>query len=122
MRRLEYCEIFNRDAVDIITLKDSENTFFYVDPPYVSSNCGHYEGYTKENFKTLLETLKGIKGKFLLSSYPEELLMVYRKECGWASKDIVQQLMVHNKREEAKFKTECITYNFENPNNQISLF
>lgn len=40
--RLEAVEVFSRDALDLIKCKDSPNTFFYLDPPYVSSECGHY--------------------------------------------------------------------------------
>ena len=112
-------EIFQRDAVDLIKLKDSENTFFYCDPPYVSSDCGHYDGYTKENFIELLDTLKEIKGKFLLSSYPEPDLMAYRDNCKWNYKDIKQVLQVTGKREETKYKTECLTWNY---NNEPTLF
>ncbi len=122
MERLRAVEIFQRDAVALIKLKDSENTFFYCDPPYVSSNCGHYEGYTQENFKELLETLKSIKGKFLMSSYPEESLMDYRNTESWNFKDIKQVLQVTGKREETKYKTECLTWNYELTQKQTSLF
>lgn len=121
-KRLEYCEIFNRDAVELIELKDSENTFFYVDPPYVSSEQGHYAGYTTEDFIKLLNVLKSIKGKFLMSSYLEEILMKYREECGWLSKDIKQVVLVSGKREETKYKIECLTMNYTPPNNQAGLF
>ena len=121
-KRIESVEIFNRDAIDLIKLKDHEDTFYYIDPPYVSSNCGHYDGYTTENFIELLEVLKNIKGKFLMSSYPEEALMKYRDELGWGFQDIQQTVMVSGKREGKKMKTECLTYNYQIPNQQISLF
>jgi len=117
--RLRNVEIFQWDAVALIKLKDSENTFFYCDPPYVSSDCGHYDGYTKDNFIELLETLKNIKGKFLLSSYPEPDLMEFRDNCKWNYKDIKQVLQVTGKREETKYKTECLTWNY---NNEPTLF
>ena len=121
-KRLEHCEIFNRDAVELILLKDSPATFHYIDPPYVSSEMGHYDGYTMEDFTKLLEVLKNIKGKFLLSSYPEEILLKYREECGWNSKDIKQIVLVSGKREETKYKTECLTFNYPVPNAQVGLF
>jgi len=121
-KRLEHCEIFNRDAVELILLKDSESTFHYIDPPYVSSEQGHYAGYTTEDFVKLLDVLKNIKGKFLMSSYPEDVLMKYRKECAWGSKDIKQVVLVSGKREETKYKTECLTMNYAPPNNQAGLF
>ena len=113
-KRLRNVEIFERDAVELIKLKDSENTFFYCDPPYVSSDCGHYKGYTKEDFVRLLDTLKNIKGKFLLSSYPEPDLMDYRKNCNWNFKDKNQTVAVTGKRKESKKKIECLTWNYAN--------
>ena len=116
-------EVFNRDAVELIKLKDnSENTLFFCDPPYVSSDQGGYKGYTKEHFIELLETLKNIKAKFILTSYPEPELMEYREKYGWKSKDFKMIVSVTGKREETKYKTECITFNFEPPNAQTCLF
>lgn len=130
--RLKYAEIFCRDAIDLIKVKDREDTvnsigrkisvFFFLDPPYFNSDMGHYDGYTEHDFINLLETLKNIKGKFLLTSYPSEILNKYRKECGWRSKDIDQIVGVTGKRSETKKKTECITYNYEDPTRQPSLF
>ena len=121
--RMRKIEVFNRDAVELIKLKDnSENTVFFCDPPYVSSDQGGYKGYTKEHFISLLETLKNIKGKFILTSYPEPELMEYREKCGWRSKDIKQIVSVTGKRKETKYKTECITFNFNPPNAQVGLF
>ena len=130
-RRLESAEIFNRDALDLIKLRDSADTFFYLDPPYVSSNCGHYGGYTDSDFINLLNALQNIKGKFLMSSYPETSLMQYRDMCsvenigeekGWRSKDIQQIVSVNGKREETKYKTECLTWNYQAPTHQENLF
>lgn len=112
LERLRDVEIFQRDAVELIKMKDSKNTFFYCDPPYVSADCGHYKGYTKENFVELLETLKNIKGKFLLSSYPEPELMDYRNEHKWYQKDLKAAIAVDGKRTERKYKTECLTWNY----------
>lgn len=122
VKRLERTEIFCRDAINLIKLKDTPDTFFYCDPPYVSSDCGHYSGYTTENFTELLEVLTNIKGQFLMSSYPENILMDYRKRFCWNTKDIIKQVGVTGKRETPKYKTECLTWNYELKNIQQSLF
>ena len=121
--RMRCIEVFNRDAVELIKLKDnSSDTLFFCDPPYVSSDQGGYKGYTQQHFIELLETLKNIKGKFILTSYPEPELMEYREKCGWKSKDLKMIVSVTGKREETKYKTECITFNFDPPASQYRLF
>ena len=111
-QRMRKVEIFSRDALALIKLKDGKNTFFYLDPPYVSSECGHYAGYTMDNFKELLELLTTIEGKFLLSSYPETCLLEYRKKEWWESFDSEHLIAVTGKRTEKKTKKECLTCNY----------
>jgi len=81
--RLDITQIECNDALRVIESRDSEVTFHYVDPPYIDSNCGHYSGYTRIDFEALLMTLARLKGKFLLSSYPSDLLESYRAKHGW---------------------------------------
>lgn len=100
------------DVLKVIKAYDSEDTFFYLDPPYVSSNQGHYGGYELEDFKALLDACVNMKGKFLLSSYPEELLLEYRNQHGWKHEDFVKKVSVDGRRSEPKTKTECLTWNY----------
>lgn len=109
---LEQTEIFNRDALSVIGIKDTVQTFHYIDPPYYNSDCGYYDGYTIEDFEALLKQLESIEGKFLLSCYPSELLEQYRERNGWQSMDIVKNLSVDGKGTEGKKKTECLTWNY----------
>jgi DNA adenine methylase len=117
--RLAKVEVFCRDACDLILQKDKESTFFYVDPPYVSADQGHYKGYTGDNFKDLLDVLASIKGKFLLSSYPEPSLQDYRAQFGWNFKDLNLHLSMTSGK---KTKTECLTFNYNPPAKQASIF
>lgn len=73
-KRLNRVQIENCDALRVIKSRDSEETFFYIDPPYVNSYTGHYDGYTQSDFDELLDILCNIKGKFLLSSYRNKSL------------------------------------------------
>lgn len=109
--RLQDVQIECTDALRIIESRDSVNTFHYVDPPYVNSNCGHYDGYTWEDFEMLLKKLSGIKGKFLLSSYPSDMLDEFTKKYGWSQKTISMDVTVNNKNSRKK-KTEVLTYNY----------
>lgn len=118
--RVKMVQLFNRDAIDLLLLKDTKDTFFFADPPYVSSDQGHYDGYTEANFLNLLDKLSKIKGTFLLTSYPEEILQFYRKKFGWEYIDFDQPLAVDATREEqGKRKTECVTFNYKI---QLNLF
>ena len=121
-RRLELCEVFCRDAVDVIKLKDSPRTFFYIDPPYWESDCGHYGGYTREDYQRLLQACAAMQGKFLLSSYPCPELLAMREALSWHTKDIEGTVAVSGKRKERKGKTECLTYNYSLAAEPIGLF
>jgi DNA adenine methylase len=109
-KRLELVQIENMDAIKLILAKDTLDTFYYIDPPYVNAAQGHYAGYTQEHFNNLLESLTKIKGKFLLSSYPNAMLDKYRKSNKWFSKDIDMQLSAS--RDKSKRKIECLTSNY----------
>ncbi|QKZ15160.1 DNA adenine methylase [Spirosoma sp. KUDC1026] len=109
--RLASVEIFSRDALSVIALKDAKDTLFYLDPPYVSSDCGHYKGYTRANWEELLHTLTTIKGKFVLSSYPEPELAELLAGQVWHQHQIQQAIGVTGKKA-GKVKTEVITSNF----------
>src|SRR5215475_12342742 len=88
VKRLELTEIENTDAIKVIETRDSKRSFFYCDPPYFNASRGHYKKYSEHDFENLLKLLSTIKGKFLLSSYPSELLDKYVKLHKWYSKEI----------------------------------
>ena len=109
--RLEMANIFSCDAVDIIRRVDRPNTFHYVDPPYIKSDQGHYKGYTEADFTRLLDQLTQIRGRFLLSSYPSEVLARYTAANGWYTRTIVQNVGAGSV--EGKRKTEVLTMNYD---------
>lgn len=109
--RLNIVQIENKDAVKLIERFDSEDAFFYLDPPYVDSNQGHYGGYTQEHFDALLNTLTRLKGKFLLSSYPNHRLEELRKKNGWFNADKDMALSASNQK--GRRKVECLTANYK---------
>lgn len=82
-KRLQYVQISCRDALQVIKDRDSENTFFYLDPPYPNTNQGHYSGYTFDDLKELLTLLQNIKGKFALSNYPCDLISDFSVRNDW---------------------------------------
>jgi DNA adenine methylase len=111
--RLQEVQIECTDAIRIIKSRDNADALFYCDPPYYNSDCGHYDGYTIEDFEMLLATLSKIEGKFLLSSYPSEILKKYKKEHGWYQVEIEQKVSVANKSNKPpKTKIEVLTSNY----------
>lgn len=110
--RLKFVTIESYDVLKVIKAYDTPDTFFYLDPPYVSSDQGMYKGYTREDFVKLLDACATMKGKFLLSSYPEPVLMDYREQYNWQTEDIEKTLAVDGRRKAAKTKVECLTWNY----------
>lgn len=123
-RRLEKVQIENADALYIIRTRDSVDSFFYCDPPYFNSDMGHYKGYTKHDFECLLQLLSTINGKFLLSSYPSQLLKEYTVKHQWQTQSFEQTVTVNIKTRSDKKKIEVLTANYPiEPNqNQMILF
>jgi len=112
--RLERVQVENNDACKVIQSRDAEDAFHYVDPPYIGSNQGHYGGYSEVDFIKLLETLSEVKGKFLLSSYPSEILDEYTTKNGWYTKTFEKPLSASNgaTQKKRKRKTEVLTANY----------
>lgn len=110
INRLDLVQIECTDALYLLRLRDRDTTFFYLDPPYFNSNMGHYGGYTEADFEALLKACAALDGKFLLSSYPSELLDRYRDLYGWQQIEINDVVRASNKR---KPKTEVLTANYE---------
>lgn len=83
-QRLSNVTIENTDALDVIERYDCEGAFHFVDPPYINSDCGHYEGsFNEENMRSLLELLSRIRGKFMLTMFPFEMIEEYAYRHGW---------------------------------------
>ncbi|MBN8852206.1 MAG: DNA adenine methylase [Sphingobacteriales bacterium] len=109
--RLQNVQLECADALYIIQSRDTKDSFFYCDPPYFNSDCGHYGGYTKEDFVRLLQTLSRIKGRFLLSSYPSQELQEYTRANGWMTVSFEQPISV-NKGSTGRKKIEVMTANY----------
>jgi DNA adenine methylase len=111
--RLQTVQVECADALYIIKSRDTSDSLFYCDPPYFNSDCGHYDGYSKEDFEQLLKTLSEIKGKFLLSSYPSDILKQYVKANGWHQWSTETGVSVNNKSGYQKRKVEVLTANYK---------
>jgi DNA adenine methylase len=117
-RRLERTSIFSRDAVNVIKTTDTPTTFHYVDPPYFNADMGHYGGYTEADFIRLLEALSKVEGKFMLSSYPSDVLAEYTTAQGWHTVNINMTRSAGGGK-----KTEVLTMNYNGGGaKQLKLF
>ena len=106
--RLEDVQLESCDALRIIRSRDTAQTFFYCDPPYIGADQGHYDGYSVDNYQALLDTLAAIKGKFLLSSYRSKELAVMVSCQAWHSIEI--EMPKAGSR--GKTKIEVLTANY----------
>ena len=77
--RLRGVIIENRPAMQVMSQYDAEHTLHYVDPPYLATTRkGRAQGYkhemnTEAEHMELLEFLKALKGKVILSGYASAL-------------------------------------------------
>lgn len=80
-RRLEHVTLESRNALDVIACYDRPEAFHFVDPPYVNSDCGHYEGvFSEQNLEQLLQVLETVKGRFMLTMYPFPSIETYARK------------------------------------------
>jgi DNA adenine methylase len=76
IERLRGVVVEQSNALELIQRYDSEDALFYVDPPYVQSTRARYGAHrcysvemTDQDHRDLLDVLRGIKGKVVLSGY-----------------------------------------------------
>jgi DNA adenine methylase len=94
--RLRKVQIECCDAPQIIRSRDTPETFFYLDPPYVGADQGHYDGYTQMDFDALLGLLETLQGKFLLSSFRNASLGEFIQRNGWYTVELrLSSAMTH---------------------------
>jgi DNA adenine methylase len=73
--RLQDVKVLCRPALEVIRSEDTPATLFYLDPPYLHSTRTARKVYgvlemTEADHRELLDTVKGCKGKVMLSGYP----------------------------------------------------
>lgn len=83
--RLLRVQIEHQDFRQIFSTYDTEETFFYVDPPYIpeTRSAGEYtHELTIKDHKDLVNILLSIKGKAMLSGYENDVYKLL-EEAGW---------------------------------------
>lgn len=111
--RLQHVYIMNYPAITVIKAFDTENTFFYLDPPYLAStrtstNTYEYE-MNDDDHIALLNTIQNLKGKVLISGYSSRLYNRMLK--GWKCKR--KRIVNHSSQAKTKqTRTECLWCNY----------
>ena len=112
----------NLDYSKVIEKYDSENTFFYVDPPYwKTENYYSSHEFDAKDHELLCKQLKEIKGKFALSYYEFDELFQWlpKKEYVWEQKLFTKLASAVSGSSQSKGK-EVLVMNY--PLKQLKLF
>ena len=76
-QRLQRVQIENAPALEVIARYDTDETLFYVDPPYVHASRGDASAYgyemTDDDHAELSDVLHGIRGRAVVSGYRTDL-------------------------------------------------
>jgi DNA adenine methylase len=111
-KRIEKTQIECTNALHVIESRDCEDAFHFVDPPYINSDCGHYtDTFNLMNFEELLTLLATLKGKWMLTMYPHEVLREYIDKHDWKLVAVERTISVStvNRRKQE----EWIVMNYE---------
>ncbi|MGL5062771.1 MAG: DNA adenine methylase [Microcoleus sp.] len=79
--RLEKVHIGCEDALSFIDRWDSPQTLHYIDPPYPSTDQGHFKGYTLKDYQALCDKLDESEGSYILSNYYQEIEPKSAQKC-----------------------------------------
>lgn len=105
-QRIEQTQIECTGALKIIASRDTADTFHFVDPPYINSDCGHYAGtFNLVDFEELLKLLTELKGKFMLTMYPHDVLREYINKYNWRLVEVERTISASrvNRRKQAEW-------------------
>ena len=79
--RMDRVVVENLSYERCLELYDSPETLFFLDPPYIDSQCNNYSGFTKEQMNDLKARIEKLRGKWILtvddSTFNRELFSEY---------------------------------------------
>lgn len=113
--RLQGVSILNSPFSDIMSDYDDQNTFIYLDPPYLSETRSkgarsvYDDEMTNEQHEQLLSFANNSASKILISGYKSALYNEYLKDWNFVKKEIA------NHSSQAKIKesrVECLWFNY----------
>jgi DNA adenine methylase len=106
-KRLKYVTIENKPFQELINLYNKESSFFYLDPPYVSTEkyYKNTKGFGAKEHQELASILKQIKGKFLLSYNDCDIIRTLYKDFKIVNTKEIEYTLgknVHNRSKKVK--------------------
>ncbi|GHT01575.1 restriction endonuclease subunit M [Bacteroidia bacterium] len=114
---LEQTTIECDDAFAIIRRYDCPDAWFFIDPPYVGSNMGHYSGmFNEQNLIELLDMCTGLQGKFMFTMYPNDTIKEYAEKHNWTIHR-VNRLVSACKAEARRMQEEWMICNYKQVSN-----
>lgn len=111
IEKIQQAKLHNSDFRKLIKAHDSKDTFFYLDPPYHEEKCYYPKGSCTVTPKDMAESVKVIKGKFLLSynDHPEvRKTFCHKYKC----KKVQTKYSLDNRGKPQKPRTELIIKNY----------
>jgi DNA adenine methylase len=109
-------DVVRLDFEEIITLWDSQDSYFYCDPPYWKVGEGNYysnHDFSGEDHLRLANSLKSIRGRFSLSYYPFDELREWFPDTNyrWAQMEFSKSAMAKSGKKQTK-ATEVLVMNY----------
>jgi len=116
--RMARVTIENLDWKDFVGRYDREETFFYLDPPYYSAPCYKHNFKEISDYADMADTLKGIKGKFLLSINDHPEIREVFKDFNIRPVELTYSV----KKEDTTLGRELLVSNYEMNKGQLNIF
>ena len=127
--KLGSIRVENNDFEESIRKYDSDNTLFYLDPPYVPDTRTFKKGYkyelSIEDHERLVDILLTVKGKVILSGYDNEIYRRLETEGKYKKiliKEAVKSSINVNREERTGKEYVWINYDIEDDIKEMSYF
>ena len=126
VNRLKSVQIENLDFKKLIPKYDTEDTLFYMDPPYVHETRIDKNSYdfemSNQSHKEMIDLILNARGKVILSGYENKLYKPLSKN-GWRKEVLGEYSKRASNKSEKSYAKEMIWFNFDKEGpNQTSLF
>tara|TARA_R110001606_G_C15397441_1_gene652379 strand:- start:59 stop:757 length:699 start_codon:yes stop_codon:yes gene_type:complete len=108
--RLKNTRILNQDYKSVIKKYDNPNAFIYLDPPYSTASANKDYNDNDIKIEDIINVLKGVKGKFILSYDNIPLAKKLAREAGFKVMNVKTQY--NDGRGGDIMKTELIIRNY----------